>query len=495
MPDANDYVFTENGKWMRKDHLDNEDSHNKDAGPALVQTASSKSPSVTRFMTVSVQVNHLAVAQELKQQYHFATMKDTQEIYVYQNGVYVPDGITFIQGKARDLLGEYFSTHRVQEIINEIKYSTFTDRDRFDVDKRMINLENGLLNTETMEIEPHSPDYLSLVRIPVNYSFEAQCPQIEEFLQEILLEEDIPLVQEMCGYCLFPEYRFHKAFMLQGSGRNGKSTLLNLLQRFLGNKNCSNVDLSALCNERFTSSQLFGKLANIFSDLPAEAIKNTGIFKALVGGDRINAEKKFQNSFDFTNYAKLIFSCNYVPVTSDLSPAFFARWIIVRFPHSFEGSKMNPNLLRKLTTEDELSGLLNLALYGLKRLLSCSGFSYNKSPEEVAEEYQRLSNPVSAFIADCIQEEPESRCIKDELYNAFKSYCKQNGYPVYSERKFVDGLKREVSISECRPSVNGQQKRAWQGIRLLPSTSCSNSQDSHDIHDFFYLRNNSEKRE
>jgi len=410
----------------------------------------------------------ISVAKELAERYDFATMRDTGEIYVYRDGFYTPEGEAFIQEEARRLLGENFTTHRVNEIVNWIKYSTYVKREWFDSSKKIINLQNGLLNIETLELMEHTSKYLSLVRIPVFYSPSSECLRIERFLKEVLNEEDIPLVEEIIGFCLLPEYRLHKAFMLQGAGRNGKSTLLNLLQRFLGRRNCSNVDLASLCHERFASSQLFGKLANIFPDLPAEALKATGIFKALTGGDRITAEKKFRHMFEFTNYAKLIFSCNYVPMTYDLSPAFFARWIIIRFPNTFEGNKANPNLLHELTTEEELSGLLNLALAGLKRLLENGGFSYSKSSEEIAEEYQRLSNPVSAFIGDCIEEEPEEYVVKDRLYNAFKTYCKQNGYPVSSEKKFTEWLKKEVYVTEYRPSINGEQKRTWRGIQLLP---------------------------
>jgi len=426
---------------------------------------------IRQLPILTPQSDHIYIARQLEQAHNFATMKDTGEMYVYQDGVYQAGGEALIQQEARSMLDNFFSTHKVKEIENSIRYSTHVDRNQFDADKLVLNLNNGLLNMTTKGLFLHSPDYLSLVRIPVAYHADAKCPRINQFLHEVLREEDITLVQEIFGYCLLREYKIHKAFMLQGSGRNGKSTLLNLLQCFLGKRNCSNVDLASLCSDRFASSQLFGKLANIFSDLPTQALKNVGIFKALVGGDRINAQEKFKKPFEFTNYAKLIFSCNYVPMSYDLSPAFFARWIIIRFPNSFEGSEANTNLLEELTTEEELSGLLNLALTGLERLKRNGRFSYDRNPDEIADEYQRLSNPVSAFISDCIEEAPEEYVVKEQLYNAFKVYCKQNGYPVFSEKRFTEWLKKELPILEYRPSIDGQQKRAWQGINLLPAFS------------------------
>ena len=105
----------------------------------------------------------------------------------------------------------------------------------------------------------------------------------------------------------------------------------------------------------------------------------------------------------------------------------------------------------------------------LNNLVICHLIARND--EVCPGEYQRLSNPVAAFIADCVETEPEEWVVKDELYNAFKSYCKENGYPIFSEKRFVEWLKKEVSVVEYKPSIDGQQKRAWKGIKLLPSLS------------------------
>ncbi len=426
-------------------------------------------------MGVALQPGHLRIAEDLHRRYDFATMRDTGEIYRYTDGVYRKGGESVIREAAMMSLEEEFSTHKVNEILNWVKFNTYVERHDLDRNKQIVNIQNGLLNIGTMQFVEHNPSYRSIVQLPVDYCPNCTCLRIEQFLREVLNEEDIPVIEELFGFCLLRECRFHKAFMLQGAGRNGRTTLLNLLQRFLGNSNCSNVALTSLCNDRFACAQLFGKLANIFADLPTEALSDTGKFKALVGGDRITAEQKFQSPFEFTNYAKLIFSCNYVPMTRDLSNAFFSRWIIVRFPNTFEGDEANPNLIDELTNPDELSGLLNLALKGLHRLVDSGRFSYNKSTDEIQDEYERLSNPVAAFLADMCEEEPEEYVIKDELYNAFKGYCKDKGYPIFSEKKFTDLLKRQTSVSEYRPTSEGERKRAWKGIRLLALPSLSPS--------------------
>lgn len=172
---------------------------------------------------------------------------------------------------------------------------------------------------------------------------------------------------------------FHKAIMMIGSGANGKSTVLRLLKSFLGETDCSAVSLQDLCKNRFAAAQLYHKLANICADLPSDGIENSGKFKTLTGDDFVNAEFKFQKAFCFENYAKLAFSANQIPKTQDDTIAYFRRWIIAAFNQVFLGKNCDPTIIKKLTTEKELSGLLNLTLEGLNRILLNGGFQRQRN--------------------------------------------------------------------------------------------------------------------
>lgn len=327
-------------------------------------------------------------------------------------------------------------------------------------------MENGILNLQTGELLPFSPDYYLTVKIPVKFDPTADCPRIKQFFRDVLHEEDIPVMFELFGFCLYRRYFIHKAFMFVGSGRNGKSTVINLLRRFLGPQNVANVPLQAFAENRFAAAELYGKLANTFADMSSEALRDTGLFKTLTGEDTIEAERKFKNPFRFTNYAKLIYSCNRLPETYDDSDAFFARWIIINFPNKFEGDKADKNLINKLATPEELSGLLNLALLGLWRLLERGEFSKGVSTEEVREIYLRMSNPVAAFVMDCIEVDPEGFVPKKDLYAAFCEYCRNNKLPTVSEATFHKKLIRQVRVEDYRPKIQGKRVHTWRGIRL-----------------------------
>jgi putative DNA primase/helicase len=154
-----------------------------------------------------------------------------------------------------------------------------------------------------------------------------------------------------------------------GAANAGKSTLLNVAQDILlGSENVSNIPWQAL-GDRFNKAELFGKLANVFADLPNKAIDDGGMFKSLTGEDSISAERKNKDPFSFRPYARLLFSCNDIPKNyADRSDGFYRRLTIIRFDKSVPQDKRDPNLRERIAAEAD--GILTWALDGLKRLIA-----------------------------------------------------------------------------------------------------------------------------
>ena len=118
----------------------------------------------------------------------------------------------------------------------------------------------------------------------------------------------------------------------------------------------------------FAAADLNGKMVNTFADLRSEKLHNTGPFKMIVLGDSIRAERKYYQPFSFQNHAKLLFSCNDIPQSDDTGYAYFKRWLIFHFECAFTGADRDTKLIDKITTPEEQSGLLNLALISLRQL-------------------------------------------------------------------------------------------------------------------------------
>jgi len=196
----------------------------------------------------------------------------------------------------------------------------------------------------------------------------------------------------------------------------------------------------------------------------------TTSFKMLTGGDTIGTERKFQDYYSFVNFARLVFSANKPPkVYDEDSYAFWRRWIIIDFPHQFTDDQKDLNILERLTTDVELSGLLNLALDGLDRVLRNRSFSYDKSVEETTEYYLRAADPVYAFLQDVCETSPSDWVSKDALYEIFAAYSEANNIPVLKPNAFARSLQNQtaVRVSSTRPAVDGKRVTAWQGLKCV----------------------------
>ena len=188
--------------------------------------------------------------------------------------------------------------------------------------------------------------------------------------------------------------------------------------------------------------------------------------------DWITAERKNRDPFPYQNYAKLTFSCNQLPKTPDETHAFFKRFIVLTLDRQIPKTEQDPVLLEKLTTPEELSGLLNWALTGLKRCLQRGALAEPGDAETRKELYLAMSDPVTGFINQHITEDPECFEVKQDLVNAFTQYCKNRGFIPVSDRKFYEQLRKTLYLRDYRPKLytkdhpDGKQTHCYKGIQL-----------------------------
>lgn len=382
----------------------------------------------------------------------FRTLTDTEEILYYDKGCYRFGGEIVIKYEIeKEFLSDQVTRAFVGEVTAHIQRSTYIYRDRLDNNAKLIVVENGILDLRTKQLLEPSPDILLLTKIPVLYDSSATCPNIEQFLNQIVSQEDKKTLLEFIGYCLWKDYSIHKILLLFGETNAGKSTFIEMVRAFLGKVNCSSSSLQDIAEQTFIRAELYAKLSNLHADIPKRLLRDTSILKTLTGGDTITAQKKYHSPFQFKNYAKLIFSANELPPTSDLTNAFFNRFIIMNFPNKFEGNKMDRNLLAKLTTPTELSGLLNLALDYFKGNISCS-----QSAEQLRKTYIDLSDPISAFIRDRIKLNPARKIRLDELYSNFMDYCQQTNKRPVLKRELIKTLMDKLPVTTYRTTIAGE---------------------------------------
>ncbi len=196
-------------------------------------------------------------------------------------------------------------------------------------------------------------------------------------------------------------------------------------------------------------------------------MSGTGIFKALVSGDSIRAQKKYGQPFSYRNHAVQIFSTNKIPESDDRSYAYYRRWVILCFDKVFEGKMKDKDLIDKLTTPQELSGLLNLALIALRQLHKDGGFK-DVSVERVKKEYDSKANIIAAFMQEeCMVDltAPEYLTLTTDVYSAYVSFCNTRREKPLETNVFGKKL-AEQGIEKERSRYRGDREYYYMGLKL-----------------------------
>lgn len=396
-----------------------------------------------------------------------ATFKNLNQLHVYnpKNGMY-EECEAQMASRIDELLAGATKRSKVEEFLWQLKAKCLIHKNREEVEAPLskILVGNGIYDLKEKKLEAYSKELFFFSRITTNYDEKADCPKIKEFLNSVVNnEDDRQALIELAGYLLYRGYPLHKAFFLQGSGANGKSTLQELYTRFIGEENVIAVAIQHL-GARFATIRLLNKHANIVSDLPAGDVLDSGMFKQLTGEDRVQGELKgIQKVVVFKNYAKMIFSANTLPILEDQTIGAARRLRVITFPNSFP---QNPHFIEEISTPEELSGLLNIALTSLPELLERGMFTGDKGAEESLKEYSLRSDSVSAFCIECIEEDYDKPIPipKNDVLSAYFDYCKQKRLIALSDRGFY------LAFNKKFPRIRETKKdniKCYSGLKLI----------------------------
>ncbi|NQT12729.1 MAG: hypothetical protein HQ582_08270 [Planctomycetes bacterium] len=405
---------------------------------------------------------------------HFA-QDAGQKLYRYAGGVYKRHAENYIRAQVKRLCIEFgavdeWSTRLASEVVEFIRVDAPELWEKPPVD--VLNVQNGLLRINGQKLLPHSPDHLSPVQIPVVYDPSAACPAIEVFVGQVFPPDARGLAWEIPAWLMLASTSMQVAVLLIGEGANGKSTYLAMVIAFLGNANTSGISLHKLEADKFAASRLVGKLANICPDLPSEHLAGTSVFKSLTGGDTLQGEYKFKDSFDFTPFARLVFSANHPPRSEDASHAFFRRWVVIPFDRTIPPEEQTPReeLDATLRDQGELSGLLNRALAALDRLKRQRGFSQPESVRDAWLDFHAATDPLGVWLDQSTTTDPTAIAPRSELRIAYNRAAENRGRPAMGEKAFSMALKRlRPEVDDARRTVNGKRVWCYVGIGLTDS--------------------------
>ncbi|HEY3489916.1 MAG TPA: phage/plasmid primase, P4 family [Candidatus Deferrimicrobiaceae bacterium] len=333
----------------------------------------------------------------------------------------------------------------------------------------IVACNNGLLHIPTGELSPHTPRFFNANAVPFDFDPVATCPHWKSFLDE-LWDEDIDAretLQEIFGLLLTPETRYQKLFLIVGPKRAGKGTITRILSAMLGPENVAHPTLSSIGGQ-FGLAPLVDKSAAIIEDARLGGRTDQAALAerllTISGEDAQTIDRKFLPALTRRLSVRFLIVSNELPRIADVSGALTSRFVILTLKESFF-DKEDTGLTDRLLTE--LSGILNWALAGWRRLKERGRFIIPESSRDAMQELEELSSPISAFIRQRCELTPGAMVSCEQLFEGWGKWCKEQGRDhAGTAQTFGRDIRTAIPRIEVRRPHG--LNRQYSGIRFRP---------------------------
>lgn len=439
-------------------------------------------PSETKTKTTAATSTEMA--RVYTSRHYLDTMYARGQWHKYLNGVWNPYHDRAMDKEMWELMEEYEGQGRCNPTISKFsaiekctKARLWVPDDAVDQYTNLVNLQSGVYSLEDSSIYPHKESYYFTTQLPFAYDPSATCTMWHMYLQTTFVRPDstqqdkelIEFIQEAIGYSLTTDVSHHVTFWCYGGGSNGKGVLFHVLEQLAGTSFFP-LNIGLLNRNPYQLAELAGKRVAACSESNATGnLVDDAQIKALVAGDTMMARSPHRRPFTLHPKVKLWWSMNDLPSVADYSEGFWRRVRVIPFNREFKGRERILDLKKKLN--QELPGIFNWAMEGLRRLRNRGHFAEPPQIRDVTSKYRHESNPIALFIEDECKNDVEDliHCTQvTEAYRLYKMWCKDNGYRYRASRNF----RREMERIGHRVRLNGSkthQKQVFSGIK------CKNS--------------------
>jgi putative DNA primase/helicase len=366
--------------------------------------------------------------------------------------------------------------------------------ERLDADPWLLTVENGTVDLQTGKLYPPRRDDLITKCCDVSYDSTAKCPTFVKFIDRIMDGNEglITFLQRALGYSLTGRVVERSMFIQWGTGKNGKSTLLEVMHSILGDYSMRTPtdtlmvqygggsgipnDIARLKGARFVSAS---------ESEEGQRLAESKI-KDLTGGDTISARFMRGEFFDFRPEFKLWLATNHKPVIRGTDQAIWDRIKLIPFKVRIPKEEQDANLTEKL--KSELPGIFQWLLRGC---LDWQKHGLEAPPEVLSAttEYRQEMDDLGDFLGDCCLVNPELSVANKELYQEYRSWCEKNAMKMISQKRFSNRL-MDRGFEQKKTNVG----RKWLGMRLLEDwekeQAGSDGLDESDVLDGFSHINN-----
>jgi P4 family phage/plasmid primase-like protien len=407
-------------------------------------------------------------------------------IYYYNGQIFVPDGERVINNILNKAAGDLATIKNKKETVTRLHDLLLSYAVVFDYDPFLLGVKNGVVDLRTGAHRTYSPEDLMTDQIHVSYVKDATCPKFIKFVKEVAPNEidQCTLVDWFAIHAI--KVMFPYIMFLNGLGRNGKGIYERVMKRFYGEDAFCGMALEELTlkNNRFAGAELAGKRGQIVSEAGEEQHKGkrkipTSFMKNATGDGIIDSDRKNKGRIKFKPFHATTIDSNDMPLIDDMSKGWIERFCKVDMPFHYVDNpdpnnpmerQKDPHLFEKLTTDEELSGILNLII---ERTIKISkSMTITKRPgEEMFAEYKKQSNSISTFLEEFCDYDlmggAGNDVFLDTVYEAYTTWCEIKTCDKVDEKRFGSAVKKMCDNHPPeRITVDDHKKRIYRGFRF-----------------------------
>jgi P4 family phage/plasmid primase-like protien len=413
--------------------------------------------------------------------HYFIRIRQTDDIYYYRDGIYIPFGESFIEEIIQHEIGweAIITKNHVSEIVAYMKRLCTCEIDVMTSHNNMITCKNGVVDLRTKTLSAHTPKNYAFHKIPWDYVPNAECIIVDELINRLIPDKaQSDKVYNMIGYGLIDSYIYNKIFFLFGPPGTGKTSITNVVTNLLGIDSVSDIRLDDLIKRPFMRVGLLNSCINFCGDASNTPIKDASIIKVLSGDGRMDVDmKNVAMPIKLQNRSKLVIDTNNMPEFDKRDLALHRRFVKVPFNVIVEESEKSANYMDVLSTQGEMEGLLVKAIDAAHVILTTENPFKTMSIEEEQHDYEmQIWNVVDDFIATHIQiipeiVDPDVFTTQGDIWVQFKEFTKSKDISAVDLPKvigFNKQIRKKCDLGDAKgKTVKGVTKRGYHTVKLI----------------------------
>ena len=368
-----------------------------------------------------------------------------------------------------------------ENIIKELR-CLFMD-EKFDelIDSRshLIGFINGVYDLKMHIFRDGMPDDYIFHSTKLNYipyvSNSLENEEIMDFFSKLFTTESVRnYVLDILSCIIDGSIAQERFYIFTGQGSNGKSRLLDLIQKSIGDYYCI-MPIALLTQKRAASNSAQSELERTkgrrFAVMqePSEQDKiNIGFMKELSGNDRIMTRALYKEPYEFKPQFKMILTCNELPEVPSDDGGTWRRIRVIEFTSKFCENPVKPNeFLMDLDLNDKFERwtepFISMLIERHKDILPNS----IHEPVEVriaTQSYKNNNDVIGQYLSERIEIDVENIDAKTNIstiYNDFRVWSSEN---VPKSKKRPDRNQLKAYIEKMLGSYPNE--KGWKGLRI-----------------------------